>query len=166
MTPHLIHQSKPCDSITGKRQSGLPWSYINGKILPMKPRGFWQRVGRFLAMDKGASSSEDQVFVPAASSPAVSPVPASIPSATTPGPWEHVRLSGVCGPNAIRMPYNNTQTFYGVREIARTEDARLISAAPDLLNALVELRDWYVAHTGMPACNANAAIAKALGKQK
>lgn len=50
VTPHLIHQSKPCDSITGKRQSGLPWSYINGKILPMKPRGFWQKVGEILGV--------------------------------------------------------------------------------------------------------------------
>lgn len=81
----------------------------------------------------------------------------------TPGPWTRVRLSGVCGPNAIRMAYNDVQTFYGVREIAREEDAALIGAAPDMFEALVELRDWYAEHVGLPAVKANAAIAKATG---
>lgn len=42
-------------------------------------------------------------------------------------------------------------------------DARLIAAAPDMLAALVELRDWYAEHTGLPAVSANAAITKATG---
>ena len=42
--------------------------------------------------------------------------------------------------------------------------ARLVAAAPDLLEALKELRDWYKDATGLPACRANAAIAKAEGK--
>lgn len=42
-------------------------------------------------------------------------------------------------------------------------DAHLIAAAPDLLDALKELRDWYQEHIGLPACAANAAIAKATG---
>ncbi|MCG6540211.1 hypothetical protein MCB86_09000 [Pseudomonas sp. KSR10] len=42
-------------------------------------------------------------------------------------------------------------------------NAQLIAAAPDLLEALIELRDWYAEHTGMPAARANAAIAKARG---
>jgi hypothetical protein len=41
-------------------------------------------------------------------------------------------------------------------------DAYLIQAAPELLTALIELRDWYEDHTGLPACAANAAISKAL----
>ena len=82
-------------------------------------------------------------------------------SGHTPGQWEHVRLSGVCGPHAIRMKYNDDKTFYGVREIAREEDARAIAALPDVIAALIELRDWYVDFTGLPAVNANAALAKA-----
>lgn len=42
-------------------------------------------------------------------------------------------------------------------------DRRLIAAAPELLEALRELRDWYEKHTGLPACAANAAIARATG---
>ena len=80
----------------------------------------------------------------------------------TPGPWEVVQLNRF-GPFAIRMNYSGAQTFYGVREIHRGEDAHLISAGPEMLEALKELRDWYLEHTGLPACNANAAIAKATG---
>lgn len=42
------------------------------------------------------------------------------------------------------------------------DNARLIAAAPELLEALQELRDWYEENTGLPACQANAAINKAL----
>jgi hypothetical protein len=42
-------------------------------------------------------------------------------------------------------------------------DARLIAAAPELLDSLKELRDWYKDATGLPAVAANAAIAKAEG---
>ncbi len=45
------------------------------------------------------------------------------------------------------------------------EDARLIAAAPELLDALMELADWYREHTGLPPAAANAAIAKATGGQ-
>ncbi|WP_370171376.1 hypothetical protein [Sphingobium abikonense] len=83
----------------------------------------------------------------------------------TPGPWEMVRLSGVCGPYAIRMPYNGDKTFYGVREIAREVDAQAISAIPELIATLSELAQWYEENVGLPACSARAAIAKALGEQ-
>lgn len=85
----------------------------------------------------------------------------------TPGPWEHVRLSGTCGPNAIRMAYNAKQTFYGVRVVARAEDAQLIAAAPDLLEALLAVN--LARHTDAPADwqratdLSDAAIAKARG---
>jgi hypothetical protein len=42
-------------------------------------------------------------------------------------------------------------------------NGRLIAAAPDLLLALIELRDWYSDNTGLPAVSANAAIAQATG---
>jgi len=57
----------------------------------------------------------------------------------TPGPWEVVPLSGVGGPFAIRMAYHNPQanpTWYGVQAVGTKADARLIAAAPDLLEAL------------------------------
>ncbi len=40
-------------------------------------------------------------------------------------------------------------------------NAALIAAAPRLLTALKELRDWYREQTGLPAADANAAIAAA-----
>jgi hypothetical protein len=43
-----------------------------------------------------------------------------------------------------------------------TKYGKLIAAAPELLEALVELSDWYTEHTGLPAAAANAAIAKAM----
>lgn len=36
MTAHSFRSSRPCESITGKRQSGLSWSQINGRISPHK----------------------------------------------------------------------------------------------------------------------------------
>lgn len=84
----------------------------------------------------------------------------------TAGPWEMVRLSGVCGPYAIRMSYAGNKTFYGVREIARETDAMAISAIPELIAAICELADWYEENIGLPACSARAAIAKALCKEE
>ena len=40
-------------------------------------------------------------------------------------------------------------------------NAQLLAAAPELLDALIELRDAYQEFMGLPACKANAAIAKA-----
>lgn len=91
------------------------------------------------------------------------PLPTSADvAAHTPGPWELVQLNRF-GPFAIRMQYSGEKTFYGVREIHREQDARVIAAAPEILAALVELRDWYVEYVGLPAARANAAIAKATG---
>lgn len=41
-------------------------------------------------------------------------------------------------------------------------NANLIAAAPELLSALIEMRDWYADFTGLPASRANAAINKAI----
>lgn len=81
----------------------------------------------------------------------------------TPGPWEVVQLN-TFGPFAIRMNYSGEKTFYGVGQIARENDAKAIASLPDLLRALTELRDWYEDFTGLPACAANSALAKAWGK--
>lgn len=59
----------------------------------------------------------------------------------TPGPWELVSLSGYGSPFSIRMAYiaetaKKDQTHYGVQSVRRREDAQLIAAAPDLLEAL------------------------------
>ena len=47
--------------------------------------------------------------------------------------------------------------------VCSSRDAHLIAAAPDLLDALKELRNWYQEHIGLPARAANAAISKATG---
>jgi len=44
-------------------------------------------------------------------------------------------------------------------------NARLIAAAPDLLEALMGLRSFYIEMTGLPPVAANAAIAKAKGEE-
>ncbi len=64
----------------------------------------------------------------------------------TPGPWEVVSLSGWGSPFSIRMSYvaetaKPNQTHYGVQSIRREEDANLISAAPELLEAAIEALD-------------------------
>ena len=59
-------------------------------------------------------------------------------------------------------------SIVGVRLVAECdtpETARLVAAAPELLDALKEMRDWYQKYIGLPACAANAAIAKATGEQ-
>ena len=59
----------------------------------------------------------------------------------TPGPWDLVSLSGYGGPFSIRMEYRSAnpdapKTYYGVHSVRRREDAILIAAAPDMLEAL------------------------------
>ena len=66
----------------------------------------------------------------------------------TPGPWELVSLSGYGSPFSVRMPYiattaNVGQTHYGVQSVRRREDALLIAAAPDLLEAAQNaIEEW------------------------
>ena len=43
-------------------------------------------------------------------------------------------------------------------------NANLIASAPELYDALKELAQWYQDYTGLPACSANAALAKARGE--
>lgn len=84
----------------------------------------------------------------------------------TPGPWRYCKTNG--------SPTHGEHVIAGAKPgyLAEVRDcgsgdvvanAMLISAAPELLVALVELRDWYAEHTGLPAVSANAAIDKAVG---
>lgn len=87
----------------------------------------------------------------------------------TPGPWEVVRLSGVGGPCAIRMAYKppSGRTFYGVQAIYLDADARLIAAAPELLEACRFFLTSFGAVTEQQQdalTLASRAIAKAEGK--
>src|SRR5690554_3912653 len=90
----------------------------------------------------------------------------------TPGPWivdgtvirgdaDHIgrTVSVACTLN-VAWPYGRR----AIKE--QPYNARLIAAAPDLLEALIELADWYREHTGLPPTAANAAIAKALGEDQ
>ena len=89
-----------------------------------------------------------------------------------PGPWS---IGNAVDHNAVAVfPASTPAGVYGdaVCLISKIEDftemdqanANLISAAPDMLTALIELRDYYKDMTGLPAAKANAAINKALGK--
>ena len=82
-------------------------------------------------------------------------------AAHTPGPWFARK-----DPNAL----DNDDWCVGTGPenidkvaVCSACDAHLIAAAPDLLEALKELRGWYQEHSGLPACAANAAISKATG---
>ena len=62
----------------------------------------------------------------------------------TPGPWEVAALSGWGGPWAIRMRHtskvpNAHPTWLGIQNIGTEANARLVAAAPELLEALTEL---------------------------
>ena len=96
----------------------------------------------------------------------------------TPGPWETVgakyiwKTGDVGGAVAIiaEPECESSNDFRPVRIASeRWEEAmanaRLIAAAPELLEALKELRDFYTDNFGLPAAKANAAIAKAEGRE-
>ena len=82
-------------------------------------------------------------------------------AAHTPGPWFARK-----DPNAL----DNDDWCVGTGPenidkvaVCSAWDAHLIAAAPDLLAALKELRNWYRERIGLPALEANAAISKATG---
>jgi hypothetical protein len=87
----------------------------------------------------------------------------------TPGPW-HVDEQNVHSGQVCTCHGDTPGTWYEVwspnwgEGINQKANAQLIAAAPDLLEALKELRDWYRENVGLPACKANAAIAKAEGR--
>lgn len=89
----------------------------------------------------------------------------------TPGPWGIEETNGTnwigpmrkSGDGKIAEIVCDTDRDRLTPEAIERSDAnaRLIAAAPELLAALKELRSWYLDQTGLPAVNANAAIAKA-----
>lgn len=84
----------------------------------------------------------------------------------TPGPWRYCKTNGSPTHGEHVIAGSKPGYLAEVRDCGSGDvgaNARLIAAAPELLAALVELRDWYTEHTGLPAVAANAAIAKAVG---
>ena len=84
----------------------------------------------------------------------------------TPGPWRYCKTNGSPTHGAHVIAGAKPGYLAEVRDCGSGDvvaNAMLISAAPELLVALVELRDWYAEHTGLPAVSANAAIDKAVG---
>ena len=83
----------------------------------------------------------------------------------TPGPWRYCKTNGSPTHGEHVIAGSKPGYLAEVRDCGSGDvgaNARLIAAAPELLAALVELRDWYTEHTGLPAVAANAAIAKAV----
>lgn len=72
----------------------------------------------------------------------------------TPGPWEHdEKLPTSVWANGIWVASTNVETIRSLHE--RTANARLIAAAPELLDALVELRESLRNETGSNVCICN-----------
>ncbi|HSG19548.1 MAG TPA: hypothetical protein VLA31_02160 [Burkholderiaceae bacterium] len=88
----------------------------------------------------------------------------------TPGPWRP--RNGIVLADSHKGTHCSDEdiAFYGgplVCESIRTDaNARLIAAAPDLLEALKAMLEYYGSHTACVECQdmARAAIAKAEGK--
>ena len=89
----------------------------------------------------------------------------------TPGPWQLVTAAG-CAPMVIKPGVHDICKMSGSGSHAGViADARLIAAAPELLDALQNLLDMDVAYQRGPAVEnavefASAAIAKATGEQQ
>ena len=81
----------------------------------------------------------------------------------TPGPWRaNFAIGGAAyvfgGDRNFALVFNEWQD-----KANQEANARLIAAAPELLEALIELRSFYIETTGLPPVAANKAIAKAKG---
>lgn len=93
-------------------------------------------------------------------------------SAHTPGPWRYwpCRIDSSTGmENYTQFVNHEGHVFRAPLRYLREEDARLIAAAPELLEALKSLIDMDVAYNRGPVVEdavtkARAAIAKAEGK--
>ena len=77
-----------------------------------------------------------------------------------PGPWKFVLLDEY--PNEAFVQWPNGGCSVSGSRVGRENNARLIAAAPDLLEALLSIYDRHNAETMEKA---RAAIAKATGKQ-
>lgn len=92
----------------------------------------------------------------------------------TPGPWQHEYHDGrgegyILGPDGQAVVIGGRSDWGVMRGVLAPDDARLIAAAPDLLEALTSiLSEWHVRGDGRvdsaTADAALAAIAKATEK--
>ena len=82
----------------------------------------------------------------------------------TPGPWRYEYEPGYCG----ELIAPDGMTIAAFDDEPRPNDARLIAAAPELLEALRRIVEWDVAGMALTEdhiSQANFAIAKATGAQ-
>jgi hypothetical protein len=91
----------------------------------------------------------------------------------TKGEWKITKLSEPVGRYPryyVEAPCNNAVAIIDVRNDNAQEDARLISAAPDMYEALKVVAGWfvevkaYIPHHGATLGQINNALAKAEGK--
>lgn len=86
----------------------------------------------------------------------------------TPGPWNISRDNRSGEIVSIGPAYSEEYAGTCWIEVSQA-NANLIAAAPDLLECLIELRQWIsqeIAHPNSPCGRADTAIAKALGEEK
>lgn len=91
----------------------------------------------------------------------------------TPFPWRYEEYEDAASYKSVRVIGSNGQTVCDSESYypapVEPEDAKLIAAAPELLECLIELRQWIsqeIAHPNSPCGRADTAIAKALGDEK
>lgn len=84
----------------------------------------------------------------------------------TPGPWK--AKPSCAGPNWGWFVEGPPEADYHDSQFEKEEDARLVAAAPDLYDAVIDCLSWMACRCGHPACkpckatsHAEAAIAKA-----
>lgn len=77
----------------------------------------------------------------------------------TPGPWKYSDLTKMVF--SLDKSGMDDKGICNVNENNFEANAKLIAAAPEMLEALIELRKFYTDTTGLPAVKANAAIEKA-----
>lgn len=87
-------------------------------------------------------------------------------SAHTPGPWKVKELVGYIAPGSVILRRDDSKAGLHMRRldtagIFTAENARLIAAAPELLEACMEVANGYSTRGSEMA---RAAIAKATGK--
>ena len=95
----------------------------------------------------------------------------------TPGPWQikhRVNIIGSTGRSVASAGGYTTNTDNGEHILENEANARLIAAAPDLLEACKEAEDWLEEHGGDQNCDpglrgllrqVRSAIDKATGKE-
>jgi hypothetical protein len=82
----------------------------------------------------------------------------------TPGPWRAECVGSEGGENPLDV-YEVNNGRARIAEYVSEADARLISASPELLNALLESRHYWTAATPVAVRNlVRSAIAKATGE--